>query len=315
VRNKNKLSFGDGESASSDDAATSKFGKAKSAHDALNDPRLSKEAAYVMDEPSVKRRDAVEKSKKQPAKEPLESKPPGKRQQSRLQRPAGDSDSDACAADFGRSGDMHEDDDEADSSSDDAQAQALTEKRQQEILNLKRQIAGISGGAVASEAKKPQKEAKTELEKRRLGYETRQKQKKAVTREEKRDLREETVGALKGFSERLKEAVTVSRDAGEAKNNLEDVGKDKEVGTLSAIWEEGDDEGDDDWLAGGGLKFHTSADKAFKMESIKARENFKIFDPLAASGNNEIVALEKKKRTDNLRVVPSMRRNAPLEKW
>merc|ERR1712203_1349696 len=69
-----------------------------------------------------------------------------------------------------------------------------------------------------------------------------------------------------------------------------------EQGTFAAIWQEGEEEIDTDWLDGGGLKFHVSADKAFKPIYDKSKQNLEIFDPLAAKGNDEVLAEERKKR-------------------
>merc|ERR1712216_473997 len=37
--------------------------------------------------------------------------------------------------------------------------------------------------------------------------------------------------------------------------------------SFSDIWKEGEEESTSDWLSGSGLKFHTTADKAFSMDS------------------------------------------------
>merc|ERR1712176_447985 len=42
--------------------------------------------------------------------------------------------------------------------------------------------------------------------------------------------------------------------------------------TLSDLWKEGDEEADSDWLSGTGLKFHTTADKAFAMDSKRFKD-------------------------------------------
>lgn len=59
------------------------------------------------------------------------------------------------------------------------------------------------------------------------------------------------------------------------------------------IWKEGDEETDSDWLSGKGLKFHTTADKAFSMDSKKFKESVQTFDPL---GNREANADQDKRR-------------------
>mmetsp|Transcript_2278 Transcript_2278/g.8938 ORF Transcript_2278/g.8938 Transcript_2278/m.8938 type:complete len:257 (-) Transcript_2278:117-887(-) len=66
--------------------------------------------------------------------------------------------------------------------------------------------------------------------------------------------------------------------------------------TFAEIWKEGDEEGDSDWLTGGGLKFHTTADKAFSMDSKRFKES------AAATGmsaeNAEAEAERSRKRAE-----------------
>merc|ERR1712232_305868 len=103
------------------------------------------------------------------------------------------------------------------------------------------------------------------------------------------------------------EARTEKRARGAKESEKKD--EKKEEGTFAAIWEEGDDEADADWLSGAGLKFHASGDKAFKMAAMKARENLEIFDPLASTGNSELIADARKKRSEQLR--PASKRPKP----
>merc|ERR1711988_1847004 len=82
-----------------------------------------------------------------------------------------------------------------------------------------------------------------------------------------------------------------------------------EEGTFAAIWNEGDEEADEDWLSTAGLKFHVSADKAFKLDRDRARDTLEIFDPLAAKGNSEVLADARKKASDKL--MPQRRKPPP----
>merc|ERR1711953_81639 len=87
-----------------------------------------------------------------------------------------------------------------------------------------------------------------------------------------------------------------------------------EEGTFAAVWQEGEEESDKNWLGGAGLKFHASGDKAFKMAAMKARENLEIFDPLASTGNSEIIADARKKRSEQLRPL-SKRPKPEVPRW
>merc|ERR1712183_753891 len=62
--------------------------------------------------------------------------------------------------------------------------------------------------------------------------------------------------------------------------------------TFSEIWKEGDEEGDGDWLNGQGLKFHTTADKAFSMDSKKFKETLQSSE----SGQNREAEAEQARR-------------------
>merc|ERR1712232_1062051 len=65
--------------------------------------------------------------------------------------------------------------------------------------------------------------------------------------------------------------------------------------TLSDLWKEGDEEADSDWLSGTGLKFHTTADKAFAMDSKRFKD---ISQNTGAAENREAVAVQAKKRSE-----------------
>lgn len=65
--------------------------------------------------------------------------------------------------------------------------------------------------------------------------------------------------------------------------------------SFSEIWAEGDEESSADWLSGKGLKFHTTADKAFSMDQKKFKEAVEVFDPLE---NREAQADRAKKRNE-----------------
>mmetsp|Transcript_35382 Transcript_35382/g.75432 ORF Transcript_35382/g.75432 Transcript_35382/m.75432 type:complete len:241 (+) Transcript_35382:129-851(+) len=66
--------------------------------------------------------------------------------------------------------------------------------------------------------------------------------------------------------------------------------------SFNDIWKEGEEEGDADWLSGGGLKFHTTADKAFAMDSKKFKES--TASSSTAAGNAEAEAERSRKRAE-----------------
>merc|ERR1712032_1180144 len=151
------------------------------------------------------------------------------------------------------------------------------------------------------------------LEEQRAGFATRGARTKPKGKEGRRQEAENVAEAMRSFQDRVRVAVEASNAADIDKQAKDAVKANKaEEGTFAAIWQEGDEEGDEDWLGGGGLKFHVSADKAFKLESLKARENLEIFDPLAAKGNAEILAHARKRRSDQMK--PSLRRKEPAPK-
>lgn len=63
--------------------------------------------------------------------------------------------------------------------------------------------------------------------------------------------------------------------------------------TFNEIWKEGEGEAEEDWLGGKGLKFHTTADKAFAMDSKKFKEATQTSD---SSENREAAAAQAKKQ-------------------
>mmetsp|Transcript_152521 Transcript_152521/g.487374 ORF Transcript_152521/g.487374 Transcript_152521/m.487374 type:complete len:211 (-) Transcript_152521:65-697(-) len=106
----------------------------------------------------------------------------------------------------------------------------------------------------------------------------------------------------------LSEAEEESRKPATKKEKKDKKEEEAENGTFAAIWKEGDEEADKDWLGGGGLSFHVTADKAFKMDADRARATLEIFDPLAKQGNLEVLAHARKKASEGM--IP-MRRKGP----
>lgn len=76
--------------------------------------------------------------------------------------------------------------------------------------------------------------------------------------------------------------------------------------SMNDIWKasEGDEEESGDWLQGKGLKFHTTADKAFSMAAKRFKESVECHDPLAG----EAAADQAKKRSE-LRMAEMRRQN------
>mmetsp|Transcript_28836 Transcript_28836/g.66468 ORF Transcript_28836/g.66468 Transcript_28836/m.66468 type:complete len:243 (-) Transcript_28836:63-791(-) len=67
--------------------------------------------------------------------------------------------------------------------------------------------------------------------------------------------------------------------------------------SFSQIWQEGDEQTSENWLAGGGLKFHTTADKAFAMDSRRFKESVETQD--ASAENREAMAEIARKRGES----------------
>mmetsp|Transcript_22641 Transcript_22641/g.52825 ORF Transcript_22641/g.52825 Transcript_22641/m.52825 type:complete len:272 (+) Transcript_22641:80-895(+) len=63
--------------------------------------------------------------------------------------------------------------------------------------------------------------------------------------------------------------------------------------TFSQIWQEGDEQGSGDWLTGQGLKFHTTADKAFAMDSRRFKE---AVEGQEGAENREALAEQARRR-------------------
>mmetsp|Transcript_79131 Transcript_79131/g.218962 ORF Transcript_79131/g.218962 Transcript_79131/m.218962 type:complete len:226 (-) Transcript_79131:200-877(-) len=71
-------------------------------------------------------------------------------------------------------------------------------------------------------------------------------------------------------------------------------------GTFAEVWHEGDEQSAADWHTSSGLKFHTTADKAYAIDARRAKEHLETFDPLGAGGNREVVAEKAKRRGELL---------------
>lgn len=290
VHNKKVLSFGDEGDDEDDDGGARKAAKGKSAHDLLNDPKLSREAAY----PDSKRAEpsAGSGGKKRSSEQTQEEDAPKKAAVEASTRQPAAAKRKPRAPEAAASASSSDED-----SADDNVATQKSSKRAAEIAKLKRDIAGMAGGEEKTEKKK---KAKSYLQQQREGYTTRARN-KAETRTAKKKEAEEMMNKLKKFQDRVRDLT--KGDAGD-----DDAEKDRamkatgpkpkaEEGTFAAIWQEGDDEIDGDWLDGHGLKFQASADKAFKLRTDKEKSRLEIFDPLAAAGNKELIANEQKNRS------------------
>lgn len=308
VHKKNVLSFAEDcseeEEEEKDEATAAPGGKVKSAHDVLNDPRLLREVAYP--------EEVAEKKSLRDGKRTA----PANEESAKRQKAAEKSKVAGKAAAKTAPEEDEEDSDEEDLESEDSNLPAAKKgksanpekeaMRQEMILKLKKDIVGLANGLPAPE---PRKKTGSALETMRRGFRTRAETRVEVRgKEARRKQAEELVDGLKGFQDRLK---TLMPDDPVDEEDEEDEKK-AEPGTLASYWEEGDEEADKDWLSGSGLKFHTSGDKAFEIAARKARDSLEIFDPIAATGNSEALAAARKRRNDKL--VPSMRRQNPLEK-
>ncbi|CAJ1342606.1 unnamed protein product [Effrenium voratum] len=296
VHKKNVLSFGGGsdeEDEEDDDKKPQGNLKVKSAHDVLNDPRLLKDVAYPEEVAEKKRlregskRDEDAKASKRPT--------PATRVAGKVQKPRKESESEE-EADFGGS------------DSDEVQPEKAPKRdkeaqRQETILKLKKEIVGLANGLPAPE---PRKQTGSALEAMRRGFRTRAETRVEPKGKEARRIQAEAVvEGLKQYQDRLR---TLLPDEPAEED------KEAEPATLASYWEDGNEEEDKDWLATSGLKFHTSGDKAFQIAAQKkARDSLEIFDPIAATGNIEALQAARKRRND--KVVPSMRRQNPIEKW
>lgn len=304
VHKKNVLSFaGAGSDEEDDDDEAEGNVKVKSAHDVLNDPRLSRDVAYP--------EEVAEKKKLREGKRPAAAAPQegdAKRQVPVNRVPQGRVSKEKEAKE-----DESEEPDFGDSDSDVSAQQAKPVKkdkealRQETILKLKRDIVGLANGLPAEEPSR--RKSGSALEAMRRGFKTRSETRVEVRGKEARRLQAEAlVEGLKGWQDRLR---TLLPDDPEGEEEQQE--KEAEPATLASYWEDGDEDADKDWLGGSGLKFHTSGDKAFEIAARKARDSLEIFDPIAATGNSEALAAARKRRND--KIVPSMRRQQPLERW
>jgi len=306
VRNKNKVSFGDEEgSDSDDDAGGAPAAKGKSAHDLLADPRLKKEAAYP-ESAQASRGGGSSGSTKRAApdndrgKAGLGAKKPARPASVQAPPSASESEEESEAADFGGS-------DEDDMPRRDNSAQVASDKRREEMLRLKREIANVRPDA--EETKKTKKRGSA-LQELRAGYQSREPRIKAQGRDGKKKEAADMTSMLKSFKQRLHGAVA-EHSTEEAQAKVDEKAK-ADDGTFAAIWREGDEAADEDWLGGGGLKFHVSADKAFKLDRDRAANTLEIFDPLAADGNHEVLADARKKHSE--KCIPQRRRKHEVMK-
>lgn len=304
VHKKNVLSFaGAGSDEEDDDDEAEGNVKVKSAHDVLNDPRLSRDVAYP--------EEVAEKKKLREGKRPAAAAPQegdAKRQVPANRVPQGRVSKEKEAKE-----DESEEPDFGDSDSDVSAQQAKPVKkdkealRQETILKLKRDIVGLANGLPAEEPSR--RKSGSALEAMRRGFKTRSETRVEVRGKEARRLQAEAlVEGLKGWQDRLRSLLPDDPEGEEEQQE-----KEAEPATLASYWEDGDEDADKDWLGGSGLKFHTSGDKAFEIAARKARDSLEIFDPIAATGNSEALAAARKRRND--KIVPSMRRQQPLERW
>lgn len=282
VKNKKVLSF---EASGSEDEGD-KFGKAQSAHDVLDDPKLSKStgsrpARAAGDANRLEKASAAGTAAKSPVPERRQkeaeperrAKPPPRAPKPSSGSGSEDSDSEDSDSGYedGVAGDV---------------AAARFAKRQAEIAQLKKQIAAV--GKVEEGPAQQKKARCSALEARLEGYVTRKKT-KPEGRKGKKEAEDNTLNKLKSFRKRL---VAANEDAAEA-DEAEDV---EQFPSFSAIWQEGEETTSGNWLTSQGLRFHVSADKAFKVEIQKGRKQLQIFDPLAAQGDADILAAERQKR-------------------
>lgn len=199
--------------------------------------------------------------------------------------------------------------------SDEGVAVERSQRRQQEILKLKQDIVGMSSGGDPSSVAEAKKKNTSALEEQRSRYVSRG-HVKAVGRQGRRKETEEVQHKLLDFRARLQKAVTSTGSDNSSSGATKEMSEEKkgqvpEDGTFAAIWREGDEEADEDWLEGAGLKFHVSGDKAFKLASQREGKALEIFDPLAAKGNDELLAEDRKRRA---KAMEPVRRKEPTQK-
>lgn len=286
VKNKNTLSFGSDDEF--DTGAKDVNSKLQSAHDALSDPRLLREAAYEVESKSARgEKRPIDSARARSGADGGASKQ--LRERSRRARDIDDSSEDSGS--------------EAEHSGHDVASDRARE-RQKAIQQLKVDIKD-QGKSIEQHGARVQ--PKTALEECRAGFTVRTARVKIKGKQDKDRAAKDVASALRDFQARLRSSTGTSKT-----QQTDENGNKAEHGTFASIWQEGDEEGAEDWLAGGGLSFHVSADRAFQLESQKGREQLEIFDPLAASGNAEVLAEVRRKVTDKMR--PERRRPPEKEK-
>lgn len=299
VRDKKKLSFGESEGESEDEAGRSSLKtKAKSAHDLLEDPKLLRDAAY----PEQARCSGGNGSRganagpsevgsiaKRVAVVAATTRGGGGRASS-ASEPASEDD----GVDFG--GDSEDDCAKPDS------AKRRSDKRNETIEKLKRDIANVGPGRREEETVKKASSAVEEL---RAGYKPREPRVVAKGKSARRQDEKDMVDKLKDFRSRIAQ---VSSERRAPEENLDEASKKRkkdkhekhEKGPISRIIDGDSGDDDDDWLHGDGLKFHVSADKAFQIDRDKAKETLRIFDPLASQGNLDVLEEARRKASDKV---------------
>lgn len=336
IKNKRVLSFGDDEEDGSEDDAPA-FGKARSAHDVLKDPKLLKDAAYPNASASSREAKADAKrpskvqvsdkkddaSKKRPAPKAEEPEPSSTKAKTgsaaappkSARRKAADSDSESGKASEGEANfkaKSSSEDEESSSEEGGGTATDISKKRNEEMLKLKREISSIQKGEAPAPVKAKPKTAWEEL---LAGFKNRGQQKADKPKDKKGRQAEalKVVKGMKSFSERV-------RDVGDEK--VEDEEIDPEVkarkeqaqeDSLAAIWEEGEEDTGSDWLSGTGLSFKKGEDRDFRKKSKQSKATLEIFDPLAAAGDEEMIERARQRRSAQLK--PSLRRSVDLQSW
>jgi len=309
VRNKAKISFANSDDEDSDDDAAP-AAKGKSAHDLLDDARLKKEAAYPAEKQAARGGDggtkrATPEDVRGRAQAASASSSTAARKPAPVAAPPSESESEGESADWANS------DSDGAPAGDDKKTQAASLKRQKEILELKRGIANVRPDA--PDLKKSKRRASA-LEELRAGYQAREKREVVKGKDGKRREAAAMKDLLGDFKKRLYGAAADANTA-DAEVRVEKAASAREKaddGTFAALWQEGDEAADEDWLNGNGLKFHVSADKAFKLDRDRAEKTLEIFDPLARQGNQEVLAQARKKYSEN--AIPQKRRKAQVVK-
>jgi len=308
VKKKNVLSFAgdaDVDLDSDDEEESGPASKGKSAHDLLNDPKLSKEGAYAQEVAARKqgKRSAPEKdSSPTEAKRPVTTASKAGQGTKTEQKKAPQESEDESEVDYGS------DSESRTRKKEPPKEQVQSASRQEAILKLKREIAGLNSGVPDEDDGK--KKLGSALEALRKGYQTRAVRAVPRGKDGRRRQAEAVVNNIKSFQERLQNLP----DDGPSEEEEEEVieSKKEDLGTVAAVWQEGDEESQKGWLTGKGLKFHTSGDKAFELAARKkARSTLEIFDPIAATGNKQVLEEARKRRSSKL--IPSMRRNQPMD--